>query len=90
MREKWYALSMDEGLIAIASKKTDLLNHYICSNGKCKRVRKGQYEINQVSGFNESTLYIYHGLELALKNGWREAIKEYEECNDDEKEVIIL
>ena len=50
MREKWYALSMDEGLIAIASKKTDLLNHYICSNGKCKRVRKGQYEINQVSG----------------------------------------
>ena len=90
VKDKWYAFSMDDGLVGISSRKSDLVRHYAGFDGSCKRIDKGQYEVSNICGYDERTFYIYKGLELALKNGWEESIKEFENYNDSEKECVII
>ena len=87
----WYALKTDEGIIAEAESKRELLKKIADMDTRCKRLRKGVYAYEQRDESERSTwheiAYIYSSKELAIVDGWEHAFiakwidKIVEDCN---------
>uniref|UniRef100_A0AB39C7H3 Uncharacterized protein n=1 Tax=Bacillus phage KoopaTroopa TaxID=3234046 RepID=A0AB39C7H3_9CAUD len=65
---KWFACTMDDGFIASANTRKELLAKFGRINAK--HVFKGIYEFKEGNSLFAWTVNVYHGLEYAKADGY--------------------
>lgn len=82
----WYAMDVDNGIIALAPTKKEVLAEISDMNTRCKRLHKGSYVYEQQDESESSCwheiAYIFGSKKIAIDNGFRWAF-----ANDSKEEI---
>lgn len=70
----WYAMNLNNGIVAEASTKKEVLSEIVDMNTRCKRLNKGAYVYEQqdeseLSCWHEIA-YIFGSEKIAIDNGF--------------------